>query len=204
MLDWQAVSNALRLAIGPANAGNGVGTAAHAAAAAPPAPGPTKAVAAVTPGPARAGAAAQPGRRPVRSVPPSAAARGVAVVMLGLGLVVSILVHGRNSAFEPRQGLVLFTGFYVAAQAVERLLEIVLPPGGATAQAKADRAMIVGALATLLGIVLSLALGLRFLSAVQVQSPPRWLDVFVTGLVIGGGTKPLHDLIATIQRTRST
>jgi hypothetical protein len=38
----------------------------------------------------------------------------------------------------------------------------------------------------------------------DLQSPPRWLDVFVTGLVIGGGTKPLHDLIATIQRTRST
>jgi hypothetical protein len=44
-----------------------------------------------------------------------------------------------------------------------------------------------------------LVLGLRFLSAVQVGSSPRWLDVFVTGLVISGGTKPLHDLIGMIQ-----
>jgi hypothetical protein len=91
----------------------------------------------------------------------------------------------------------------VTAQAVERLIESVLPPGGESAQAKADRAIVVGGIALLLGIALRLILGLRFLSAVEVQSPPRWLDVFVTGLVIAGGTKPLHDLIGTIEKSKA-
>jgi hypothetical protein len=134
----------------------------------------------------------------------STAARLIAHVLLGVGLLAAILIHGKHATFEPKQGFILFTGFYVAAQAVERLLEFVLPPGGGTAEAKADRALIVAGLALLLGIALSLALGLRFLSAVQVGTSPRWLDVFITGLVIAGGTKPLHDLIGTIEKAKTT
>jgi hypothetical protein len=29
--------------------------------------------------------------------------------------------------------------------------------------------------------------------------PNRWVDLVVTGLVVGAGTKPLHDLISNIQ-----
>jgi hypothetical protein len=33
------------------------------------------------------------------------------------------------------------------------------------------------------------------------KNPNRLLDLLVTGLVVGAGTKPLHDLISQIQTT---
>jgi hypothetical protein len=33
------------------------------------------------------------------------------------------------------------------------------------------------------------------------KNPNRLLDLLVTGLVVGAGTKPLHDLISPIQTT---
>jgi len=33
--------------------------------------------------------------------------------------------------------------------------------------------------------------------------PPFWADLLVTGLVVGAGTKPLHDLVANIERGKS-
>lgn len=135
--------------------------------------------------------------------PPAFWTKVVTWVLLGIGVVLAVLIHGKHSTFQPKQGFVLLAGFYVAAQSVERLLEIVLPAGAGTAQAKAERVLVIGGLAFVLGIAASLALGLRFLSAVQVTSPPRWLDVVVTGLVISGGTKPLHDLIGVIEKAKT-
>ena len=34
------------------------------------------------------------------------------------------------------------------------------------------------------------------------STPPPALDVLVSGLVVGAGTKPLHDLIANIQASK--
>ncbi len=172
----------------------------------PPTPAPTPPPAAGVRAAGGVGAVAAGGGEAEGAEPKAAAtvgARVVAYILLLVGLALAILVKGEAAAFVPKQGFVLFTGFYVAAQAVERLIEFVLPPGGESAQAKADRAIVVGGIALLLGIALSLILGLRFLSAVEVQSPPRWLDVFVTGLVIAGGTKPLHDLIGTIEKSKA-
>ncbi|MDB5680191.1 MAG: hypothetical protein JWM94_3193, partial [Sphingomonas bacterium] len=33
---------------------------------------------------------------------------------------------------------------------------------------------------------------------------PFWADLLVTGLVVGAGTKPLHDLVANLQKTKDT
>ena len=30
-------------------------------------------------------------------------------------------------------------------------------------------------------------------------APPFWADLLVTGLVVGAGTKPLHDLVSNIE-----
>jgi hypothetical protein len=116
-----------------------------------------------------------------------------------VALLLALFVDGEDAAFKPKEGFILFAGFYVAAQAVERLFEFLLPPGAGTPQGKADRAIILGGLATLAGVGLSLWLGLRFIEAVDVEDPPAWLDTFVTGLIIGAGTKPLHDLIGRLE-----
>jgi hypothetical protein len=72
----------------------------------------------------------------------SRGAEGVAYGCLALALAMAIVIKGKGAAFVPKEGFILFTGFYVAAQAVERLLEFVLPPGRGTPKAKADRTVI--------------------------------------------------------------
>lgn len=89
----------------------------------------------------------------------------------------------------------LFAGFYVAAQAIERLLEI---PAPLISKKRADRAQVMMGVATLFGVIASFAFGLYFLRAIGMTTA-RWIDIFVSGLVVGAGTKPLHDLISAIQ-----
>jgi hypothetical protein len=50
-------------------------------------------------------------------------------------------------------------------------------------------------------------LGLKLIASISSDPPhaaPLWLDTVVTGLAIGGGTKPLHDLIAGLQESRKS
>jgi hypothetical protein len=69
---------------------------------------------------------------------------------------------------------------------------------------RASRALIVLGVATLAGVWISLVFELDFLSVVGVgfEKNRVWLHVFATALVIGGGTKPLHDLITRIQKAK--
>jgi hypothetical protein len=105
----------------------------------------------------------------------------------------------------------LFAGFYVAAQVIERLLELFSPllplwkpPATATTAAtkaaytKADRAVFLLGLATLLGVGASCAFGLFFLKALGMHVSHTW-DAILTGAIIGAGTKPLHDFISLLQ-----
>jgi len=34
--------------------------------------------------------------------------------------------------------------------------------------------------------------------------PNRWVDLVITGLVVGAGTKPLHDLVSNVQTSSSS
>jgi hypothetical protein len=57
-------------------------------------------------------------------------------------------------------------------------------------------------LASGLGCLACAVLGVGLLTAVMragSSTPPPALDVLVSGLVVGAGTKPLHDLISNIQ-----
>ena len=77
----------------------------------------------------------------------------------------------------------------------------------AKAQAAVDlerrnSATLIWGLASLLGMVVSALSGLALLLSVGAGAAPRWLDIVVTGLAIGGGTKPLHDLISNLQAAK--
>jgi hypothetical protein len=148
---------------------------------------------------------------------PTRAAKVTLAVLLALAVVAAILLNvlGLTSReFQPAKdgtaNFALFAGFYVAAQVIERLLEVVSPllplwevPGDGdaakAAHAKADRAAVVLGLATLAGVGASCAFGLYFLAAVGMTSVSHSIDAIVTGLTVGAGTKPLHDLITNIQ-----
>jgi hypothetical protein len=161
------------------------------------------------------------------------------------------------TATAPVAGLTIFAVYFVAAQAIERLLEPVasffgqtpaddLDSATATAQSKvdeahvvasasgsssdqkreandaataalkeaatkkakkassqADRAIAFWALASAVGIAASAFLKLYLLTTVGVASPGRILDVIATGLIIGAGTKPLHDLVTLISAQKT-
>lgn len=153
-------------------------------------------------------------------------------IAVALGTLIAYLL---NKAVEPAvpalaEGLSPFAAVYVAAQALERLLEPLSPwirgnekkeakvqlmraladndsPAQAGAQrmlgaVRADRAVVFWAVATVLAMVLSASTGLFLLHLIGVTGGPSWLDILVTGLAIGGGTKPLHDLITRIEKSK--
>jgi hypothetical protein len=64
----------------------------------------------------------------------------------------------------------------------------------------------VWALGAAFAFVLCAWLNVYLLNAIGVASwdPPTSIDLLVTGLAIGGGTKPLHDLIDRIQKPAAT
>ncbi|MDQ3691410.1 MAG: hypothetical protein M3406_15555 [Chloroflexota bacterium] len=55
---------------------------------------------------------------------------------------------------------------------------------------------------TMLGALASGALGLYLLRAVGADATPGWLDVTITGVIIGGGSKALHDLMKGIETSK--
>jgi hypothetical protein len=82
----------------------------------------------------------------------------------------------------------------------------------AAAKAKLDRALanrtvLMWGLATGVAAVVSAAGGFYVLHMIAstdwVSQIPTWVDALVTGLVVGTGTKPLHDLITKAQSAKS-
>jgi len=87
-------------------------------------------------------------------------------------------------------------------------------------QRRVDKAVAYWALATVLGLLLSGTLGIYLLHIVGLRSDGiakngAWaagllsaagirhmIDLLVTGMAIGGGTKPLHDLISNLQAAK--
>jgi hypothetical protein len=139
------------------------------------------------------------------------------VVAAAIVAIVENAAGWATKAFDPAQvpaaNFALFAGFYVGAQVIERLMELVSPllpfwrlpasvasaePKVQVAQVKADRAKAVLGLALLAGVVLSAAFGLYFLKAIGMEVSRGW-DIFFTGLIIAAGTKPLHDFITGLQ-----
>lgn len=124
----------------------------------------------------------------------------IAGFVLLVGVMLAVLVDG-SAPFTPGSDFMLLAGFYIAAQAIERMFELLalspIPPNPGTT-ARADKTVFFAALSFLAGVGLSLGFGLYFLHAVGVGSTSRFADVIVTALLISGGTKTLHELIGRI------
>lgn len=133
---------------------------------------------------------------------PTRRARGLAIAIFVAGVAMALLLPETKPPFEVVDGFVLLTGFYIAAQAIERFLEIIVPSNGIK-QEKANKAIVMSAIAFVIAVVLCEVLGLYLLQAVGVEKIPGNLDVIITALAIGGGTKPLHDFIKNIEKTKN-
>jgi hypothetical protein len=89
---------------------------------------------------------------------------------------------------------------FARAQRSENAAELAL------AQAKSTRAVKLWAAATVISLLVCAALGLGLIEAVAKERPTsefiRTLDVLLTGIAVGAGTKPLHDLITRIEKAK--
>jgi hypothetical protein len=69
-------------------------------------------------------------------------------------------------------------------------------------QVRRNTSLITWSLATFLGTVASGAFGVLLVSAIGFKGMPAEVDILVSGLAIGSGTKPLHDLISNLQKSK--
>jgi len=106
------------------------------------------------------------------------------------------------------------------AIAKRKALELAAATQAKLDQRRADKAVAYWALASILGLLLSATLGMYLLHIVGlrgdgVATNGTWaagilsaagirhmIDLLVTGLAIGGGTKPLHDLVSNLQAAK--
>jgi hypothetical protein len=155
--------------------------------------------------PAEAGAGVEPAPTPGTGDEISArsGARVLAAALLGVGILLAVVLDEKEVPFKAREGFAIFAGFYIAAQAIERLLELV-PAGLGSKQAKANRAVIFPAFGFILAVLLAEKLGLFYVQAVGVTDLSKDWDIVITALAIGGGTKPLHDAIKRLEKAKET
>jgi hypothetical protein len=70
-------------------------------------------------------------------------------------------------------------------------------------QMRANLTLLMFGTSSALAMIASGWFGLYLLKAVGVTSGPLWVDLVVTGLAIGAGTKPLHDLISNLSASKT-
>lgn len=58
------------------------------------------------------------------------------------------------------------------------------------------------AVASFIGMALCGALGIFFLRTIGFEGTPEEVDIVISGLAVGSGTKPLHDLISYVQKSK--
>jgi hypothetical protein len=141
--------------------------------------------------------------------------------VLGLGIpaasfLVAWRLHGSTaSTYRIDSQWSAFTGLFILALAIERALEpfsAKLGPDKARRTSRSEvemcrrlTAVVIWGVATGFGFLLCAALNITLLQAVRSNGsgqPPFWADLLVTGLVVGAGTKPLHDLVCSIERSK--
>jgi hypothetical protein len=145
-------------------------------------------------------------------------AKGFALGVLGGGLLYCLFVAGaagvsRDAAFQTQADFALFASFIVVAGAIERIIQpltAILPPFHRkdSAESKADRTLLGYGISMIIGIAISSIFGLYFMEAIGVPSEGedlrRGLDIFLTALIITGGTKSLHETITSIEKKKET
>jgi hypothetical protein len=146
--------------------------------------------------------------------------------VLGVGLATTAFfvawgLHGsRSSTYRIDSQWSALTGLFILALAIERALEPFSPKlGPDTRKFRAKdcpvdvetsrrlTAVVIWGVATGLAFLLCAKLNVTLMQAVRANGsgqPPFWADLLVTGLVVGAGTKPLHDLVANIERKQDS
>jgi hypothetical protein len=147
--------------------------------------------------------------------------------VLGLGLAASAYVaawglHGNSaSTYRIDNQWGALAGLFILAHAIERAIEpFSARLGPDTAKARATgmgqdvidmcrrlTGIVTWGVATGLACLLCAQLNITLMQAVRANGsgqPPFWVDLLVTGLVVGAGTKPLHDLVSSMEQSKNS
>jgi len=95
---------------------------------------------------------------------------------------------------------------YVLAQAVERIVELVSEfkiwgdPDSTDNGIKHQRAIALWFVASMLGIVACWLFSVNFVLMLTQSSHHPILAIIISGIIVGSGSKPVHDVIATIEK----
>jgi hypothetical protein len=92
----------------------------------------------------------------------------------------------------------------IAVADVQQKVKDAAADQAATDAQRTKRAIIFWAIASVCGLVISGGFGFFLLQSVASNHVNSLLDLAVTGLAIGAGTKPVHDLITSIQNTAAS
>jgi hypothetical protein len=84
------------------------------------------------------------------------------------------------------------TGNAAKREDAEAAMRVMAKRKNAVDERKEDRAAVLWGIASVVGMVASAQFGLFLLKLIGVSSS-YGLDVFATGLILGGGTTPVHD-----------
>jgi hypothetical protein len=87
----------------------------------------------------------------------------------------------------------------ILATAVQTMVDTAANDQADVDRRRSGRAIIFWAIASICGLVISGAFGFFLLRSVAINHVNPYLDLVITGLTIGAGTKPTHDLITSIQ-----
>jgi hypothetical protein len=95
--------------------------------------------------------------------------------------------------------------FYIAAQIVERITELFSRIGDKPKDQKTDadvkmRALWLWVVSSILGVILAFVLKAGFFAASEIKGIDPTVDYLLSGIALGGGTKPIHDIISYIEK----
>jgi hypothetical protein len=97
--------------------------------------------------------------------------------------------------------------FYLSAIVIERLTEIISKFGEKPEAEKNEnyvnkRAWILLAASSVIGLIAAFSLHLGFLASAGVKDVSETADYFLSGIALGAGTKPTHDIISYIEKVK--
>ncbi|MDI6655094.1 MAG: hypothetical protein QME59_04335 [Candidatus Hydrothermarchaeota archaeon] len=92
------------------------------------------------------------------------------------------------------------SGASVGDPAIEDIEEKITQLENEKGALESRRIIFLGALASVIGVALCWLAEIGFFKTVGVAESIAWWDKILSGILVGSGTKPLHDLIARIEK----
>ena len=147
---------------------------------------------------------------------------GIGLVVLGVLVSTLIATELNIKPYVLKDGISIFALLFIMAQALERFMEpfteFVPTPEKPNAEAvkndpakkeevkaiEQQRTIFIWGITSFLAMLASAVLGVYLLRTIGATEAPLWADITVTGLAVGAGTKPLHDLIKRLEKAKES